>query len=1311
MPIPSKFPPGPAGFAPQLVLSYSSSEPNERHSSVSPAGDVGDGWTLSLGSISMQTIGSSSPASGNWYFLNDVAGVSDRLVPGSVSGFYETQHISHLRIQQITVNKQPCFQVWDKDGTFYEFGCTSDSLEYWTDSGGTRTNYLWNLDRVIAPNENAGAFKLMLITYQQDLNTINGQTSVRDSGISKITYGYSASTSSIDTVVGTIDFSYLAPPYSKNYNCDGTPPDGQSTTLRCDDPIARTNGGITVDPPLVMSTRSLQSVTSYVGSDSNSAQKAYRYDFSYDDLPFGDCNDDYTQYAQYCAGEHLLTSVTPTIYQNGTAHRMPPLSLSYTTGLHNTYYDSQNKIQNGTGQYSQQTSWRYLSKYVDTLTGVGGTVQYNTAYSNTHGTPNDTDSNGNLDDRYDPLHCSLFNDCSGNYAHPDDHAWSVQVVTSITALGSDSSSLSPARTSYSYRLAKTGTYSGNPPYYCYPAGTDSDCVGDNWILSGDNNWLDYYDAEFRGFNVVTIAGPASGEERVDSYYSTKGWNTASSDGSNYDSGHLYEEDVYGIYGGTQEVLLSITQNQYTGSCPLSTPNCATTLPNACNGSLNSYYNPCEVMVTASRTTTYDTTASNNSSAPWVERDYTYDDYNINSTNPSGLGSGYHNLTQDVVSSSNAPTLTQAWTYWTNDSGEPGSGWIYYTVDKVKSSQISDASGKVWQCQHFSYDEGASSTPDAGWLTTSTAYSDCANQSGTAISSVLGYDKYGNLMASVDGIGVANPGLYSSNGCSFGTGQGTIKIISSSWTASHYTSCSTYTDGGSSNIYESLPLTQTYAFGFQSSISYDYTQAALPLSSTDINGQTTSLAYSFDSNSASNGKYTTSVSEPGETGSYTTQSNSYSQCSSSSTLPCFEIDSVMSQYSSAITRTFYDSLGREVETRTPGPGSYDTIVYTLYNDQSHSVLTSVPFQVASGSSWIDPIGAKDDNGNTPGGTAVYYDAPGRSLAYQDPSSGSTQEPGVSCSTYLSNTYTGCTNYLLAHPKGDTTIYEAVQSVDANSHSEASFNDALGRTRYTQWYNGASSGSSGLPANSSANEQETVQYNALNEPTSVVETDLAPQTNETITSVTTSASYDSMGRITQLVDPDRGTHSSTYSTDNWWSDEPADGNYQLVTAGAPTGGWSTGPGAGCSFTAATVVATLQGERAIGQLNVGDEVLAYNPRTHRMEAEPILHVWIRDDHDLIDLVIMPTIQTPTLKGRKQVEELVHTTSEHPFLTEEAGFVAAGRLQVGMHVLRADGTVGVVVAVRAVPGSSLMYNLEIAQDHTFTVGNDQWIVHNSCE
>jgi len=32
-------------------------------------------------------------------------------------------------------------------------------------------------------------------------------------------------------------------------------------------------------------------------------------------------------------------------------------------------------------------------------------------------------------------------------------------------------------------------------------------------------------------------------------------------------------------------------------------------------------------------------------------------------------------------------------------------------------------------------------------------------------------------------------------------------------------------------------------------------------------------------------------------------------------------------------------------------------------------------------------------------------------------------------------------------------------------------------------------------------------------------------------------------------------------------------------------------------------------------------------------------------------------------------------------------------------------------VPGKQLMYNLEVAQDHTYTVGQGQWVVHNKCD
>jgi hypothetical protein len=64
--------------------------------------------------------------------------------------------------------------------------------------------------------------------------------------------------------------------------------------------------------------------------------------------------------------------------------------------------------------------------------------------------------------------------------------------------------------------------------------------------------------------------------------------------------------------------------------------------------------------------------------------------------------------------------------------------------------------------------------------------------------------------------------------------------------------------------------------------------------------------------------------------------------------------------------------------------------------------------------------------------------------------------------------------------------------------------------------------------------------------------------------------------------------------------------------------------------------------------------------------------------------------------------------FLTLEQGFLPVGQIVVGMHIVRADGRVGMVTEWRMVPGSAVMYNLEVAQVHTFTVGSGQWVVHN---
>ena len=149
-------------------------------------------------------------------------------------------------------------------------------------------------------------------------------------------------------------------------------------------------------------------------------------------------------------------------------------------------------------------------------------------------------------------------------------------------------------------------------------------------------------------------------------------------------------------------------------------------------------------------------------------------------------------------------------------------------------------------------------------------------------------------------------------------------------------------------------------------------------------------------------------------------------------------------------------------------------------------------------------------------------------------------------------------------------------------------------------------------------------------------------------------------------------------------------------------------GLSFAPDTLVATAQGEQAIGTMQVGEKVWAYNSQTHKMELEPIQHVWLNHDNDLVDLTLTTTTVAQHGKIVTKTSETLHTNKKHPFLTKEKGFLPVSQITLGMHVLRADGTYGAVTGWKVVSGAKTMYNLEVAQDHTYTVGTDQWIVHN---
>ncbi len=89
--------PGPEGTVPQLSLTYSSAATNARHNQASPANDFGEGWTLSLGSITAQEYPSNGAGgAGTWYSISGVDNVSDMLVPNTNDKtIFATLHYSH----------------------------------------------------------------------------------------------------------------------------------------------------------------------------------------------------------------------------------------------------------------------------------------------------------------------------------------------------------------------------------------------------------------------------------------------------------------------------------------------------------------------------------------------------------------------------------------------------------------------------------------------------------------------------------------------------------------------------------------------------------------------------------------------------------------------------------------------------------------------------------------------------------------------------------------------------------------------------------------------------------------------------------------------------------------------------------------------------------------------------------------------------------------------------------------------------------------------------------------------------------------
>ena len=135
----------------------------------------------------------------------------------------------------------------------------------------------------------------------------------------------------------------------------------------------------------------------------------------------------------------------------------------------------------------------------------------------------------------------------------------------------------------------------------------------------------------------------------------------------------------------------------------------------------------------------------------------------------------------------------------------------------------------------------------------------------------------------------------------------------------------------------------------------------------------------------------------------------------------------------------------------------------------------------------------------------------------------------------------------------------------------------------------------------------------------------------------------------------------------------------------------------FVAGTMVLTETGLVAIENIRAGDKVISTNHETMETTEKTVVETYIRKDEKLIHLII-------------NKEEII-ATETHPFYVKNKGFINAGNLKVGDELLDVNGNSLYVdkITVELTEKPTTVYNFQVEDFHTYYVGENQILVHNS--
>jgi RHS repeat-associated protein len=563
---PLDLPAGPGGLTPQLVLGYSSASLNDQHNVQAAAPWVGEGWSMTMGSISWAEHNAAAPSTCSpsqttcpaWdsqWELSDAYGTAAELIPPNmqVSTYnddstypitpspitWHTAPETHARVISFATPAEPagmaqptppCFRVFLPSGIMEEFGCTPDSLQYYSKpnipSPGAAIISNWLLDLITDPQGNQ-----VHVTYQSDMATgANNVSYPRDTELATVEYDSPACHNAQAACTG----SAWAPQMRVEFVASHSPnhvlgascaPNG---TLRCDDP-ADLSGSGSLGVPLLQNTFVLNDALVQVRASGSAGWNTLRdYQLSYEQTaPPAAITDPFSGLSESTAGKFDLTqfktigadgatALPPTVftytrqtafYEDGTLRPTPATNCGYSWNVHT-----------GGGCNAWSQSYDGNSFYLTTVSnglGLGETFTWENARSN-----------ASLLWSQDPLYCDNPNNQNQPLCGaPDDGEWSrialaqrsdtVQRVTQAGQGGSQTTTPVTGTTSYTYVLPYwTSTCAGCDVYY-------QGAVGMYWRSSLDRDQAEFYNDKFMGFGQTTVSRPDGGVE-VHKFYGTEG---------------------------------------------------------------------------------------------------------------------------------------------------------------------------------------------------------------------------------------------------------------------------------------------------------------------------------------------------------------------------------------------------------------------------------------------------------------------------------------------------------------------------------------------------------------------------------------------------------------------------------------------------------------------------------------------------------------------------------------------------------------------------------------------------------------------